>query len=331
AAAVPGGARALTGPRPGAYFLPAPRPDASDGRAMKTYGTQAPREAPKRKSGLQRTQDFITILVASTAAAFVTLVLVSFGLFFQPGSTLAATVVSLVACCVLVVAGRQLPREYRESRPLGLLSLPPLGISCMAAIASGAFLGLYCYGSYGYFAMLYDHTRTYENVVPSTSAMAVADAGRVVFEAGAKIDQSQAVGYGDATGDRYCVAPIRGPSSDAKSHVEFWAAGVNCCGWSGEFICDDAADPSARSGIVVLDGPDLFAASNRDHYVHARRKAEARFGIAAAESPMYVRWVNSDNLDLLVTHYTWKAWAFIVVAALLYSALSAPFLWIALK
>jgi hypothetical protein len=201
----------------------------------------------------------------------------------------------------------------------------------MAAIASGASLGLYCYGSYGYFAMLYDHSRTYENVVPSTSGLAVADAGRIVFEAGAKVDQSQAVGYGDATGDRYCVAPIRGPSSDAKSHVEFWAVGINCCGWLGEFTCDDAADANARSGIVVMDGPDLIVDSNRDHYVHARRKAEARFGIAAAESPMYVRWVNSDNLDLLVTHYTWKSWAFIMIAALLYSALSAPFIWIASK
>jgi len=294
---------------------------------MKSYGTPAPREAPKRKSDRQHRQDFTLILVASTVVVFVTLVLVSFGPFFYPGATLAVTAVSLVACCVLIAVGRQVPREYRER----LSPLSPLGASCMAAIASGAFLGLYCYGSYGYFAMLYDHSRTYENVVPSTSAMAVADAGRIVFEAGAKVDQSQAVGYGDATGDRYCVAPIRGPSLDVKYHVEFWAVGINCCDWLGQFICDDAADANARSGIVVMDGPDMFVESNRDLYVRARRKAEARFGIAAAESPMYVRWVNSDNLDLLVTHYTWKAWAFILIAALFYSALSAPFLWIASK
>lgn len=308
---------------------------------MKTYGASAPREAPRRRSRRQHIQDFILVLLASTVVVFVTLVLVSFGPFFYPGSTLAVTAALLVACCVLIAAGKQVPRD--GSPPwllLGaskwfprerLLPLLPLGASCMAAIVCGAFLGLYCYGSYGYFAMLYDHSRTYENVVPSTSAMAVADAGRVVFEAGAKIDQSQAVGYGDATGDRYCVAPIRGPSLDAKSHVEFWAVGINCCDWLGDFICDDAADASARSGIVVMDGPDMFVDSNRDRYVHARRKAEARFGIAAAENPMYVRWVNSNNLDLLVTHYTWKAWAFIMIAALLYSTLSAPFLWIASK
>jgi hypothetical protein len=281
------------------------------------YGTVD--HVAKKKKKKDITVNFMICSTASSVLCFATLSIVSFGPFSHPGLTVFAVVTFFLLSCGTLAFWR---RQW---------ILLPLGGSCLVAVICGASVGLYCYGTYGFFALLYDHSRVYHNVVPSTSAGSVADAGRIIFEVGAKVDQHHAVGYGGVTGDRYCAAPIRGPSTDEAAHVEFWAVGMNCCAWQGEFICDDATDAKAHSGVVVMDGPDFFGASNRDRYELTRKKAEARWGITSSQSPVYVRWVNNDNLGLLATHYRWKAWTSIALATLLFSALCVPFLYIAVK
>ena len=46
-------------------------------------------------------------------------------------------------------------------------------------------------------------------------------------------------------GSTFCVAPI--VDSEANASVQFWAAGVDCCG--GRFDCDDAWDGKAHAGV----------------------------------------------------------------------------------
>lgn len=126
--------------------------------------------------------------------------------------------------------------------------------------------------------LLYD-SNTYTNILPSEPASGYADAGKLVFADGTRVDATKALGYKD--GDTYCVAPIVDDLEPAL--VEFWAVGRNCCGARGSFECDDAWDRKARSGVVAFGG--------REKYSAAMRMAEAAYGIASAETPVLVHWV----------------------------------------
>lgn len=199
----------------------------------------------------------------------------------------------------------------------------PISVSCLAAAVLGSVFGLFCYDTYGFFSFIYRNSRTYSNTVPSEPAASVADAGRMVFASEAYIDVTAASGYAAQNRVTYCVAPIR--DMVKTTHVEFWAVGYDCCGWSGSFTCDDAADAAARGGIVVFDNPGFFSDSNRDYYDLARKKAEAQYDLVSAEKPIYVRWVKQENLGMLQKFYEGRSAAFVMLTALLYAFVTFPF------
>lgn len=202
----------------------------------------------------------------------------------------------------------------------------PIGYCCLVALIVGSVSGLYCFDSYGYFSFLYKNSRTYQNTVPSQPAASVADAGRMIFAEEAFVDQTKASGFAAANGYQYCVAPIRDMVKTA--HVEFWAVGYDCCGWTGSFACDGATDPEARGGIVVFDNPGIFGTfttSNRDYYDLARRKAEASYDLNSAKEPLYVRWVSNSDLNMLQKFYEWRTAGFIIFTTTAFAAASAIF------
>jgi hypothetical protein len=197
----------------------------------------------------------------------------------------------------------------------------PLGMVCACAVMAGTVGGLYCYDSYGIYSYFYANSRKYTNVVPSEPAAAVTDAGRLTFTDESSVDVTKAVGYAAENGNRYCAAPIK--DNTETSHVEYWAVGFNCCGWEGEFNCDDSGDANSHAGIVVFDNNGWFSESNKDYYDDARKKAEAEFDLSSVDYPLYVRWVSEGNLDKLTNTYKVKAWTFIGFSTLFYTCLSA--------
>lgn len=166
-----------------------------------------------------------------------------------------------------------------------------LGLLCMFAVIWGSAAGLYNYYEHMFQYFSYDESRAYTNVLPSEPAAGHADAGKIVFATAAKIDTTRAVGYKEAS--VYCVAPILDESQTDR--VQYWAAGIDCCPSRGDFACDDAWNPKARSGVVVLE-PGGPLASNHEMYMKAVRTAVQAYSLQSVEQPLLVRWVMDPQL-----------------------------------
>lgn len=223
--------------------------------------------------------------------------------------------------CVLVAMffafiGVVLVMYWRRS-PLYL----PLGATTITAVVVGVFVGLYLYDTYAVYPAFYRHSRTYTNVVPSQPSAAVADAGHFTFTAESFVDANRSVGFIIERGYTYCVAPIR--DGTYMPRVEFWAVGMECCAASGRFQCDEAEDRSAHAGIRIFDNSGFFQNSDKDHYKEARQKAEASHGLISVDSPIYVRWVREENLNMVSNEYQNKAVLGVLMFMNLYLAASA--------
>merc|ERR1719335_902631 len=161
-----------------------------------------------------------------------------------------------------------------------------IGHLCLLACVLGSTSGLYNYYSHMFQYWSYDENRAYTNVLPTEPAAAHADAGKIVFANTARVDTTRAVGFKMST--VYCVAPILDDSQ--LDRVEYWAAGTDCCPMRGDFNCDDAWNPKAKSGVVILDSNNLMP-TKHDFFVKAAKEAEAAYQIESAAEPLFVRWV----------------------------------------
>jgi len=179
------------------------------------------------------------------------------------------------------------------------------GMWFLFAMLLGASVG---YHVYDCCIQWYWRSRTLDaraNVVPSESAAAYANVGEIVFADEATIDPSRAVGYKDK--HTYCVAPILGDAPPEK--VQFWAAGLDCCGSRGSFYCDDAWNPKAKSGLVI----HKVIFGEMADYHKAVKMAEVTYEMASAEDPIFVKWVaNPDQVELNI----WRAGLGVLIAAL---------------
>lgn len=184
----------------------------------------------------------------------------------------------------------------------------------LASLILGAAVGL-C--AYDFCIAEYWHSQKLaarENVLPSEDANAYRDVGKIVFADEARVDASRSVGYMDSS--TYCVAPV---ASDAPmDKVQFWAAGVDCCGSRGSFTCDDSWNPKAHGGVVInpgfntIIGPDVHA-----QYLKAIKLAEVTYAVASAEEPILVRWVaDPDKVELNI----WTAGLGVVLGAIIIAA-----------
>lgn len=192
----------------------------------------------------------------------------------------------------------------------------PIGFSCILAVLFGTFFGIYNYNTYAVFPIFYGRSREYSNVVPSQSSSAVADAGYIVFSDQSHVDETKAVSFVSEEGITYCAAPV--VDGTPSSVVNFWAAGIGCCGQSGSFQCDDSRDSSAHSGAVIFDNDSWFGLGRYDYYEKARAKAEATHRLSSVSHPIFVRFVTANNLHFLRNHYQTSAIICWVVCALVY-------------
>merc|ERR1719191_456732 len=152
-----------------------------------------------------------------------------------------------------------------------------LGSLSAVAVLAGAVIGLYAFDTYQIFTDYYSNSRTYTNVVPSEPSASRSDAGKITFTSETHVDGTKSVGYAGPGGVPYCAAPIA--DNVETPRIEFWAVGMDCCGWEGTFHCDGAKNREAHAGIVVFDNLGIFAA------------------------PLYVRFVTESELNMLTDEY----------------------------
>lgn len=162
-----------------------------------------------------------------------------------------------------------------------------LGPLSLLAVCFGTYVGYTTYDREMSHYWFLSDSHMYTNVVPNDPAAAYSDAGKLLFVDDARVDHAKAMGYQED--HLYCVAPIM-DSSSIGSAVQYWAAGVDCCGARGDFTCDDAFNPDARGGAVIRE-TSKFREDLHDMYMKAVKQAEAAYEINGVEEPLFVRWV----------------------------------------
>lgn len=208
------------------------------------------------------------------------MIVLSFSFAFHHYSVLVCTFAvawATVSCVFLLL-------DFRER--MGGQWFMFLGMMCIIATVNSTLAGLYNYHTNMFHYWSYAESRAYTNVLPSEPSAAHADASKIVFASSARLDTTRAVGYKATT--TYCVAPIL---DDAQlDRVEYWAAGLDCCPSRGDFACDDAWNPAARSAVVMLDADGIFA-SQRDMFLKAVNQAKVSYHLVGSDEPLLVRWV----------------------------------------
>lgn len=276
---------------------------------MDSLVTKGQRSCPASLKRMLEGPDYIIVWLVPFAVYLILALLYTYHFMTAPSLCVIMTILGVFgSCAFFIFQGR-----YEAWFALSIALLP--------AITAGTFFGLYFYDSYAIFPMFYANSRTYTNVLPSQPSAAVADAGMIVFSSESYVHTNQSVGYITEEGRTYCVAPVRDRS--ATQHVQFWAVGINCCAEKGGFYCDSTGDAAAHAGVVVFDNDGIFAKSRYDYYERARLKAEAEFSLLSTAKPLYIRWVQDSNLDMLSNHYGNQATLFLVIVSVFYLFLSA--------
>jgi hypothetical protein len=249
--------------------------------------------------------------IAVSAWAAFSIVCLLFGLAYHNAKVEVWSLV-ILGSGVLVIIISQTWRTRNESHgaKVGVVIASWL----LAAVLLGTLVGLFsydcCIGEY----WLSQRLEARQNVLPSEPAGAYANAGEIVFADEARVDASKSVGFKDS--HTYCVAPIA--SDSPMETVQFWAAGTDCCGPRGAFICDDSWNPKAHAGVVITNGTNVLMRSDtRAKYLKAIKLAEVTYSIASAKEPILVRWVaNPDQVQLNI----WTAGFGMLLASIIIAA-----------
>jgi len=157
--------------------------------------------------------------------------------------------------------------------------------SLMCSIVFGVVIGGLNFDHHMYPFYSYAFHTSYSNVLPSEGAAAHADAGKIIWAASARIDQTKAVGFKGV--HTYCVAPVLDDSDMSK--IGFWAAGLDCCGARGSFWCDEANKTTAFGAVPLKES--MILGIDHEGFHKAIKLAEASFNIHAEKDPLLVRWL----------------------------------------
>jgi len=202
-----------------------------------------------------------------------------------------------------------------------------LGILCGVATIVGYILGMFNFENYMKNYLVYVENRSNANVLPTEPAAAHADAGKITFTDSTYVDQARAMGYlyvGDVSSKLYCVAPVMG--DPGQSHVDFWAAGTECCHTGKAFSCGDGKDPRAKSGVVILESESWLFPSNLPYYMQAAAEAQKKFKLTSSTSPLFVRWVVDPSKAQ--EDYWLSGLKVLLISSGVYLVLSAMFGWV---
>lgn len=175
-----------------------------------------------------------------------------------------------------------------------------LSLFCILAAGLGMAASLLVFYRHLLYYQKYHEMRLYSNIAASSNPMLVADGGIVEFSIDSSLDAGQTVGYRSAEmGVTLCVAPVVDTSMTNSDPISFFAAGIDCCGWRGQFLCGDALDVNARSGLLFIPPRQLVEATMEwavkddellAEYHNAVKLHGSVYGAKASENVRFLRW-----------------------------------------
>lgn len=239
------------------------------------------------------------VLLSGLPWLFFSIINVSFCYLFHSNASVTWLIVLLCGICSFLFT------LVDQRNKFGGRWYMKLGILCVFGCGAGVVLGMFNYHYHYANYWAYAENAEYSNVLPSEDAAAHADAGKIIFSADAKIDMNKILGYKSKR--VFCVAPI---VDYATTKINYWAAGVDCCGQRSDFACDDAYNTKARSGVVLLDNRGVFPEEHK-YFKLAAEQATAAYGLEMADEPLFVRWV--ANPDLVQDAYFSSGFGYLVL------------------
>jgi len=186
-----------------------------------------------------------------------------------------------------------------------------VGVLGIQAIVLALVFGFFLYFRLLCYYWKYTEMRTYTNVAAMQDPDAFSDGSMILFTEDSQIDPMRSVGFKSRwTGETYCVSPIIDSAMNGGNDIHYWAIGENCCPPRGGFHCNDAADFSTRSALVVLEPEDVVRpfmrwavrGSSYSLFMEAIRLEEAAFFTKAAVNPKLVYWTR-DPIALKESFY----------------------------
>jgi hypothetical protein len=197
------------------------------------------------------------------------------------------------------------------------------GTVALAAILGAAF-GTIVYSSFTSPYYNLSQLHYYNETDPAMSGQAYLDAGAIQFKMNSYVDVGRSLGYKD--GNTYCVAPIKF-GKDILPNLDFWAAGVNCCGgglaggggdgFPGSFNCfEDRQDAFVRGGLRIIDNSSLA------FYKVALMQADEEFQ-RTSKNPIFITWMKDPAQKIQSFWHSGVKWFWcgVVAYALLQMAL----------
>jgi len=252
------------------------------------------------------------LLIFLPAGVFLVISLSVATLLHQARAVCWALLTVCVGACLLLMAVR--------SRRDGPNYWCNLGFLCLVATLTASTAGIWNFErTFGVF-WASEGQRDYSNVLPGEPALSHLDAGRIRFGPDARLDFANSARYKDGR-RTYCVVPIVQGARPAPA-VQFWAAGVDCCGGSGNFSCGDASDRGARSGLVYLEPADRlwFGEGPLESFRLAATESAKMRGAASSPDALFVRWLAEPDAAQLAF---WRAGVgFLVSSSAVYLAVS---------
>lgn len=185
-----------------------------------------------------------------------------------------------------------------------------LGFLTLTAVIIGT-----CVGLFGNLTSLQELHRinqgaSYFNVLPSEPATSKLDASSMVFVNGTRVNTGESFGFTDASSALspvYCVAPITNGEASFR-RIEYWAAGLNCCGGNKPFTCGEVQSPKATGGLILA--PEIQEGEGRKFFQQAIKGALDKYGLVGGNDFILLNWMPDpikyrDNL----WHGGWKLFA----------------------
>lgn len=250
-----------------------------------------------KKDGKELIRAFVwgTGIALAAVVSYVIMMWVWFNVYYESFSgSIAIFLLLLGAGAFMAVLAN--PKVTGRDRPW-LLYISALFILCAVV---GLVVGFSIYFADLVYYYRYDDMRTYTNVGASQSPYSFGDGGMLLWSEDTRLDPMRSVGYKSRwDGETYCVAPIVDSTMTNANPIYYWAVGIGCCSARASFTCNDAADLSTRSALVVLEPEDIVrpwmrwavAGSSYKKFENAIKLDEATyFTKAANEGVRLVKW-----------------------------------------
>lgn len=195
-----------------------------------------------------------------------------------------------------------------------------LGFMTLAAVVISTVVGVFCNLAFLQELHRLNQGASYFNVLPAQEVASVADGTSFVFTNSTSVYRAHFFGYIDAGSPNrpiYCVAPVTNGEPNFK-RIQYWAAGINCCGKKKPFTCG-AAEKGSAHGALLLN-PDLQESRHQDFFAKAITGAQDKFGLVAGNSHLLLDW--KEDPMKYVSDLWYHSWFLMTVFAVVYLAIS---------